>query len=100
LAGTDTRVTDISRQVRKNRWNEDESPLDILHKLTLEIHNVRDMAIVVRMEPKQRERGNNQEYGVLFTSMPLHEILGLLDLGKQDVTYRAFNVENDEGPSG
>ena len=62
-----------------NRWNEGFAPADIVEGAQDDIEDIQDIVVVIRYGRSTRQ---DDIYNVLSSSMPMHELLGLLDLGK------------------
>lgn len=75
-----------------SRWTEGHAPEDVIAQLQAEVEDIQDLMIVLRYIRSSRE---DDTYNVLSSTMSMHELLGLLDLGKfMSVTAHRVDVDD------
>lgn len=94
---TPGRATKLAEVPEVDRWVTGHSPQDVLDDASVDVDDIRDIAIVVRYGRSTRQ---DDVYNVLSSSMSMHELLGLLDLGKMmSISARRIGPD-DEEPTG
>jgi len=74
------------------RWTEGHAPRDVIEQLQADAEDIRDLVVVVRYIRGSRE---DDTYNVLSSTLSMHELLGLLDLGKfMSVTAHRVDVDD------
>ena len=93
---TPGRATKLNEVPSVDRWNPGYSPADVLSDASVDVEDIRDIAIVIRYGRSTRQ---DDVYNVLSSSMSMHELLGLLDLGKM-MSISSRRMGPDEEPTG
>ena len=75
------------------RWGEGFSPYDLLQQTMNEIEDIRDLALVVRYNKTSKV---DDVYNVVSSTMSMHELLGLLTLGKL-MSISSRRMDEDDG---